>query len=191
MSDNYFDGFEETSETLQAYVPDEEANDETVVEILTLNDWSHIRFEKRKLEHKNWNEEWEKLLNFLGFFPTTSFHLVVGNHDILPSEKYQNSSLKVHAHSLVLGSMLLSHEPTLPPEGFLTICGHIHPGILLKGRAKQRVRIPCFHYSDNVLVLPSFGNFTGLSLIKGEKNDFIWGISEDRLIPILSPPVIG
>jgi hypothetical protein len=29
LSDNYFDGFEETSETLQAYVPDEQANDET------------------------------------------------------------------------------------------------------------------------------------------------------------------
>jgi DNA ligase-associated metallophosphoesterase len=143
------------------------------------------------LFHSSWNEEWEKLLNFLGLFPTTSFHLVIGNHDILPSEKYQDSRLKVHTHNIVLGSLLLSHEPTLPPAGLLTICGHIHPGILLKGRAKQRVRIPCFHYSDNVLVLPSFGNFTGLSLIKGEKKDIIWGITEDRLIPILSPPVIG
>lgn len=60
LSDNYFDGFEESAETLQAYVPDEHANDETIAEILTLNNWSHIRFEKRKLEHKNWNEEWEK-----------------------------------------------------------------------------------------------------------------------------------
>jgi DNA ligase-associated metallophosphoesterase len=143
------------------------------------------------LFHSSWNEEWEKLLSFLGLFPNTSFHLVVGNHDILPSEKYQDSRLKVHTHPIDLESLLLSHEPTLPPAGFLNVCGHVHPGILLKGRAKQRVRIPCFHYSNYVLVLPSFGNFTGLSLIKGEKNDFIWGISEDRLIPILSPPVIG
>jgi DNA ligase-associated metallophosphoesterase len=143
------------------------------------------------LFHSSWNEEWEKLLSFLGLFPNTSFHLVVGNHDILPSEKYQDSRLKVHTHPIDLESLLLSHEPTLPPTGFLNVCGHVHPGILLKGRAKQRVRIPCFHYSNYVLVLPSFGNFTGLSLIKGEKNDFIWGISEDRLIPILSPPVIG
>ena len=48
------------------------------------------------LFHSSWNEEWEKLLSFLGLFPTTSFHLVVGNHDILPSEKYQDSRLKVH-----------------------------------------------------------------------------------------------
>ena len=143
------------------------------------------------LFHSSWNEEWEKLLNFLGLSPTSSFHLVVGNHDILPSEKYQDSRLKVHKHPITLGTLLLSHEPTSPPAGFLTICGHIHPGILLKGRAKQRVRIPCFHYSENVLLLPSFGNFTGLALIKGQKNDLIWGIAEERLIPILSPTVIG
>ena len=143
------------------------------------------------LFHSSWNEEWENLLSFLGLFPTTSFHLVVGNHDILPSEKYQDSRLKVHAHPITLGTLLLSHEPTLPPSGFLNVCGHIHPGILLKGKAKQRISIPCFHYSENVLVLPSFGNFTGLALIKGQKNDGIWGIAEDRLIPILSPPVIG
>lgn len=143
------------------------------------------------LFHSNWNEQWEILLNFLRLFPTSSFHLVVGNHDILPWEKYQDPRLKVHAHPIVLGSLLLSHEPTPPPAGLLTICGHIHPGILLKGRAKQRVRIPCFHYSEDVLILPSFGNFTGLSYITREKNDFIWGITEGRLIPILSPPVIG
>ena len=143
------------------------------------------------LFHSSWNEEWETLLNFLRLYPTSSFHLVVGNHDILPSEKYLDPRLKIHPNPIILGSLLLSHEPTQPPEGLLTICGHIHPGILLQGRAKQRVRIPCFHYSRNVLILPSFGNFTGLSLIKGEKNDFIWGITEDRLIPILSPPVIG
>lgn len=143
------------------------------------------------LFHSSWNEQWEILLNFLRLFPTSSFHLVVGNHDILPWEKYQDPRLKVHAHPIVLTSLLLSHEPTPPPAGLLTICGHIHPGILLKGRAKQRVRIPCFHYSEDVLILPSFGNFTGLSYITREKNDFIWGITEGRLIPILSPPVIG
>lgn len=143
------------------------------------------------LFHSSWNEEWETLLNFLRLFPTPSFHLIVGNHDILPSERYLDPRLKVHPNPIILGSLLLSHEPIQPPEGLLTICGHIHPGILLQGRAKQRVRIPCFHYSRNVLILPSFGNFTGLSLIKGEKNDFIWGITEDRLIPILYPPVIG
>lgn len=143
------------------------------------------------LFHSCWNDEWQKLLGFLGLFPTISFHLVVGNHDILPSEEYKNSCLTVHTHPIPLGDLLLSHEPIFPPTGFLTICGHIHPGILLKGKAKQRVLIPCFYFSENVLVLPSFGNFTGLFLIDGKKSEFVWGIVDERVIPILSPLVIG
>ena len=143
------------------------------------------------LFHSSWNEQWEDLGAFLPHFPRSTFHLVLGNHDILPAEKYRDTSLQVYRNAVVLESFLLSHEPTTPPQGLLNICGHIHPGILLKGKAKQSVRIPCFHYSENVLVLPSFGNFTGLALIKGQKNDLIWGIAEDRLIPILSPTVIG
>lgn len=143
------------------------------------------------LFHSNWNEEWETLLNFLRLFPTSSFHLVVGNHDILPKTNYQNTNLQLYRNAVVLEPFLLSHEPTLPPLGLLNICGHIHPGILLKGKAKQSVRIPCFHYSEDILVMPSFGNFTGLFLIHGKKTDYVWGIAEERVIPILSPAVIG
>ena len=143
------------------------------------------------LFHSSWNEQWETLLLFFGQFPNSTFHLVVGNHDILPAEKYKDPKLQVHPNPIALGSLLLSHEPCPPPEGFLNICGHIHPGIVLKGRAKQRVRIPCFYFSDDILVLPSFGNFTGFALVELKKNDFIWGIAEGSVIPILSPPVIG
>jgi DNA ligase-associated metallophosphoesterase len=143
------------------------------------------------LFHSSWNEQWEDLLTFLNQFQESTFHLVLGNHDILPSSHYQDSRLQVHPKSVILESLLLSHEPTVPPLGMLNVCGHIHPGILLKGKAKQSIRIPCFHYSENSLVLPSFGNFTGLFLIHGKKSDFIWGIADERVIPILSPLVIG
>jgi DNA ligase-associated metallophosphoesterase len=143
------------------------------------------------LFHSSWNEQWEDLLRFLGRFQKTTFHLVLGNHDILPAYHYQDPSLQVHPKSVILESLLLSHEPIVPPMGMLSICGHIHPGIILRGKAKQTVRIPCFHYSENSLVLPSFGNFTGLFLIQGKKTDFIWGIADERVIPILSPLVVG
>jgi DNA ligase-associated metallophosphoesterase len=143
------------------------------------------------LFHSSWNEQWEDLGAFLPQFSGSTFHLVLGNHDILPAEKYQDTNLQVYRNAVVLESFLLSHEPTTPPPGLLNICGHIHPGILLKGKAKQSVRIPCFHYSEDILVLPSFGNFTGLFLINGKKTDYVWGVAEERVIPILSPTVIG
>lgn len=143
------------------------------------------------LFHSSWNEQWEDLGAFLPQFSESTFHLVLGNHDILPAQKYQDTNLQVYRNALVLETFLLSHEPTTPPPGLLNICGHIHPGILLKGKAKQSVRIPCFHYSEDILVLPSFGNFTGLFLINGKKTDYVWGVAEERVIPILSPTVIG
>ena len=143
------------------------------------------------LFHSTWNEQWKELLSFLGQFPTVQFHLVRGNHDILSLESYQDPRLQVHPESVLLECLLLSHEPTTLPSGFLNICGHIHPGIILKGKAKQAVRIPCFHLSEDKLVLPSFGNFTGLFLVNAKKTDFIWGIAQERVIPILSPAVIG
>ncbi len=143
------------------------------------------------LFHSSWNEQWEDLSSFLPQFPESTFHLVLGNHDILPTEKYQDTNLQVYRNAVILESFLLSHEPTIPPPGLLNICGHIHPGILLKGKAKQTVRIPCFYYSEEILVLPSFGNFTGLFLINGKKSDYVWGVAEERVIPILSPAIIG
>ena len=169
-----------------------------------VHDLDYIRIEKliRKhnpahtyflgdLFHSSWNEQWEDLGAFLPQFPESTFHLVLGNHDILPPEKYRDSSIQVYRNAVVLESFLLSHEPTTPPLGLLNICGHIHPGILLKGKAKQSVRIPIFHFSEDCLVLPSFGNFTGLFLINGKKTDYVWGIAEERVISILSPAVIG
>lgn len=143
------------------------------------------------LFHSSWNEQWEDLKDFLAQFPASTFHLVLGNHDILPYDNYQKTGLKVYRKSVTLSLFFLSHEPCAAPEGMLTICGHIHPGIVLRGKANQVVRIPCFHYSNDMLVLPSFGNFTGMHQVNVTESDLIWGITKDRVIPILSPSVIG
>jgi uncharacterized protein len=144
------------------------------------------------LFHSSWNDQWGQLVSFLATFPQTQFHLVKGNHDILPPHLYSQAILIFHAKPLSLAHFVFSHEPMVQvAEGILNICGHIHPGILLKGPAKQSLRIPCFHYRDRRLILPSFGNFTGLALMRQEKNDLIWGVTEKQVIPILSASSIG
>lgn len=60
LSDYHFDGFEETSDSLKAYVPTDKMRSLLVKEILHDNDFSHIAFTETPLEDKNWNEEWEK-----------------------------------------------------------------------------------------------------------------------------------
>ena len=144
------------------------------------------------LFHSTWNDQWDALLSFLTLFSKTHFHLVKGNHDILPSKLYGQSILEVHENALIMAPFVFSHEPMEQvPEGMLNICGHLHPGILLRGPAKQSLRIPCFHYREGRLILPSFGNFTGNALMEQKKNDLIWGVTEKQVIPILSAPSIG
>uniref|UniRef100_UPI00404715B6 ligase-associated DNA damage response endonuclease PdeM n=2 Tax=Algoriphagus sp. TaxID=1872435 RepID=UPI00404715B6 len=143
------------------------------------------------LFHSHWNEQWDYFLEFLKQFPQTNFHLIKGNHDILPEQNYRTTFLKIHSSPVTLGNLYLSHEPVAVPEKQLNICGHIHPGIYLKGRGKLSLRLPCYYWSNNTLVLPSFGNFTGLQLVEKKASDRIWVIGEDRVFPLLSTGRIG
>lgn len=144
------------------------------------------------LFHSDWNNQWEYFQQFLEQFPETEFHLIKGNHDILSPSAYKQSALKIHNEPLILGNLMLSHEPLENiPAGFLNICGHIHPGVRLVGKARQSVRIPCFFLSQSRLILPAFGNFTGLALVKPKTDDKLWGITQEKIIPVLSGTSIG
>lgn len=144
------------------------------------------------LFHSDWNCQWEYFNAFLSLFPNSEFHLVKGNHDILSPLAYQQSVLRIHKEPVAVGNLMLSHEPMENiPEGYLNVCGHIHPGIRLIGKARQSVRIPCFFLSKSQLVLPAFGNFTGLALVKPTAEDKIWGITREKIIPVLSGTSIG
>lgn len=144
------------------------------------------------LFHSEWNDSWENLNQFLVQFKTTEFHLVKGNHDVLTPKAYEQSVLRIHKEPLMLGSFALSHEPMeVVPDGSLNICGHIHPGIRLLGKARQSVRIPCFLLSDSRLLLPAFGNFTGLALVRPKGTDKVWAITSEKIIPVLSGISIG
>jgi DNA ligase-associated metallophosphoesterase len=139
------------------------------------------------LFHSEWNEQWDLLTNFLSNFSETNFHLIKGNHDVLSPIAYRQSLFKIHEKPVDLGNLFLTHEPAAQiPEGKLNLCGHIHPGVLLRGKGRQSIRISCFHLSENQLILPAFGSFTGLALVKRKPKDQIFGISGEKVIKILS-----
>ena len=60
LSDYHFEGFEETSDSLKAYIPSEKVSGISVKEILYDNALHHLQFSSHPVEEKNWNEEWEK-----------------------------------------------------------------------------------------------------------------------------------
>ncbi|GAB2631658.1 ligase-associated DNA damage response endonuclease PdeM [Belliella aquatica] len=137
------------------------------------------------LFHSDLNESWWVLETFIDSFPKVNFHLVKGNHDILPQACYTSGKWIIHEEPLEIENFLLSHEP-LPevPEGKINFCGHIHPGIALRGKGRQKITLPCFFYSQRRIILPAFGRFTGLDVLACTKLDQAFVIADEVVIQI-------
>lgn len=139
------------------------------------------------LFHSDWNDQWDVLINFFESYPNVQFHLIKGNHDILSPQFYMNSSCIIHDAPVEIENLYLSHEPSNEVlEGKLNLCGHIHPGIRIRGKAKQSIRLACFFRTKHQLILPAFGNFTGLALIRPKTGDEVFAITPNRVLSIQS-----
>lgn len=119
------------------------------------------------LFHSSWNYEWDEFLAYIDQFPAVEFILTKGNHDILSPTFFDRGHLDVVDLLYVGDNLLLSHQAVLniPPD-VLNIVGHVHPGVEIVLRGRQRYRLSCFYFQDNILTLPAFGKWTGLHLIK-------------------------
>jgi len=134
------------------------------------------------LFHSDWNESWDDFVDFIGVHHQVSFKLVPGNHDIMDETFYGNAGLKVCPDELFIDPFLLTHIKPIENKTHPVISGHLHPGVFLTGRGRQRLKLPCFWLGDNSMVLPAFGNFTGLSPIKVLSDQSVFVIAEDSVI---------
>jgi len=64
------------------------------------------------------------------------------------------------------------------------LIGHIHPGVQLKGSAKQSIKLPCFYFGVQQGILPAFGAFTGLTALKVKKNYRVFVIVEKTVFEV-------
>jgi metallophosphoesterase superfamily enzyme len=58
------------------------------------------------------------------------------------------------------------------------LCGHLHPCVQLLGRARDRLRLPCFWFGASVGVLPAFGAFTGMHPIRPAPGERVFAIAD-------------
>ncbi|MFT3904624.1 MAG: ligase-associated DNA damage response endonuclease PdeM [Niabella sp.] len=91
------------------------------------------------------------------------FVLVPGNHDKLLQIDYERLGIIVTEARHVIKPFVFVHEYLDAPEtDHFFISGHLHPGYLLQGKARQAMRLACFIVSSNSMILPAFSAFTGL-----------------------------
>ena len=130
------------------------------------------------LFHSTENLEWMDFVQFLKAYPGIEFVLIQGNHDIL---SHYPEELKV---VLRLNEHPFSFTHIREDDQLYNISGHIHPGITVRGTARQGMTLPCFLFSQCYAVLPAFGQFTGIKKIKHIKNDRVYAIANDSVIQL-------
>lgn len=130
------------------------------------------------LFHSYANLEWQLFENWLQEV-SAGVSLVLGNHDVIPQEKYTSSGVKIY-EELILGNFLLTHHPELR-EGHYNICGHLHPGYKLHGLGRQQLKLRCFYKTGHQLILPAFGEFTGNYWISPGEGEQIFAITKKEV----------
>ncbi|WAC18702.1 ligase-associated DNA damage response endonuclease PdeM [Luteolibacter sp. SL250] len=97
--------------------------------------------------------------------------LVRGNHDA--KLKHLPAGLTYTSH-LDEGNFRIIHDPEDASPDHLNIAGHWHPVARIPDGRRTSLRLPCFLFRGRTLVLPSFGSFTGGSIVHPELGDRIF-----------------
>ena len=112
--------------------------------------------------------------NFINAFSGTEFTLVKGNHDTIDSSFFARIGVVLVDEYLEDEHFIYSHTSIEDNKEKIVFAGHVHPNVILLGKARQRVKLPCFYFSNNCFLLPSFGSLTGSYTIKPNKNDRVF-----------------
>lgn len=134
------------------------------------------------LFHSKINNDWNNFVAWKSNF-SQQMILVEGNHDIIDSQYYAELNIEIHTE-LIIDDFMLTHHPT-EKEGFFNFCGHIHPGVKLRGAGRQFLSLSCFFRKPNQLIFPAFGVFTGKAYLIPSQNDTIYAITQEAVIEIV------
>lgn len=133
------------------------------------------------LFHSKLNTEWHDFAKWVEYTPA-SVVLINGNHDIIPKYLFEDLGVQIH-DSQIINSFLLTHHPT-DHENYFNFCGHVHPGVKLKGAGRQLLRLSCFFKTKQQLILPAFGNFTGKYTLAPTQDAEIYVIADGEVMHV-------
>ncbi|NMH27379.1 ligase-associated DNA damage response endonuclease PdeM [Flavobacterium silvaticum] len=133
------------------------------------------------LFHSKKNKEWDIFCHWTQSRPEKIL-LVTGNHDILKPEAYAQARIIVTSE-FVTDAFLFTHEPEIR-ENHFTFCGHIHPGVTLRGVGRQFMSLSCFYLEKQQLILPAFGEFTGKWIVEPQQHARIFALTPRNVVEI-------
>jgi uncharacterized protein len=115
--------------------------------------------------------------------PSLDITLVRGNHDYHAGDPPPSLRITCVDAPLQVGPFALHHHPTTDDSGYV-LAGHVHPVVQLRGRAKQKLTLPCFAFGERSGLLPAFGEFTGGGVIDARDYLHTYLIADDTVVPL-------
>lgn len=125
--------------------------------------------------------EIERLLETWLFTLGVPVELVMGNHD---RKLRRLPEWLTAVESVEHAGIHLVHDPADAPDDRPVVAAHWHPVAKIADGKRTSLRLPCFLLRRNVLVLPSFGRFTGGAIVDPEKGDRVFVAPGDRVIEV-------
>ena len=132
------------------------------------------------LGHSDVNKEWRVFSQVINEFSNRTFYLTRGNHDREADAFYREMGINEVVDGLQRHGFYLTHEP-VETKAF-NICGHEHPAVRIKGKARQSLRLPCFYFLENRAVIPAFLRFSGHYDITPSKDLRVFPVVEGRVM---------
>ena len=140
------------------------------------------------LSHSIANLEMDLFRKWRKDFHSLEIHLARGNHDILNNKWYEEADINVHTNPLILDQFLFVHDIDQSPldiaDGQYAFAGHIHPAVTIRGKGKQSLRFPCFHFTKKYCILPAFSKFTGTYSVAPQKGEKVFALLEKEILPL-------
>jgi len=135
--------------------------------------------------HHGLNTDIDEFSTWRKQYGQLDFLLVKGNHDRLSDANYAAMGIDIHEPSFCLRPFCFIHNaPNCTEEELYPISGHIHPGVTIVGKAKQRLKFPCFYFGKDYAVLPAFSLFTGLYNIKPKTSERIFAVTPKSVVEV-------
>ncbi|MCH8569155.1 MAG: ligase-associated DNA damage response endonuclease PdeM [Balneolales bacterium] len=142
------------------------------------------------LFHSDINAEWREFTQWRQKNVEVHMMLIQGNHDVLHGQDYRDAGLEVQPEGYDDDGLILNHHPVAEGNSVSpkkpSLCGHVHPGVLLKGPGRQYEKLSCFWHksSQKQLMLPAFGSFTGLGVVSPSGKDEVFIIADNTVLKL-------
>ena len=115
--------------------------------------------------------------------PHLRLTLVRGNHDVGAGDPPDALGIACVDGPLDAPPLAYAHHPAACERGYV-LAGHVHPSITLRGRGRQRQRLPCFHFGARIGILPAFGEFTGTAEAEVRPGDRVFAVAGGEVVEV-------